>query len=105
MPITIKVLEPVDGELVKFEVTWTSDHEIGPVYLDEIENGAPRHAIVFFKAGKGDGLEKSTHIISTGITHDPSHAVPQTFTALAVQDAQVVAKDRKRVRNARSAVQ
>ncbi len=105
MPITIKVLEPVDGELVKFEVTWTSDHEFGSVYMDEIEEGAPRHAIVFFKAGKGDGIEKSSETISTGITHDTSHAVAQTFTALAVQGDQVVAKDRKRVRNARSAVQ
>jgi hypothetical protein len=105
MPVNIEVLEPAHGKLVEFKVTWTNDLELGPVYMDEIESGAPRHAIVFFKPGKGDGLQKSSQTFSTGITHDDTHAVQQTFTALAVLGDQVVARDRKRVRNARSTVQ
>ncbi|MBL7982082.1 MAG: hypothetical protein JNL52_09755 [Flavobacteriales bacterium] len=105
MPIIIEVLEPVHGKLVEFKVTWTNDLELGPVYMDEIEDGAPRHAIVFFKVREGNGLEKSSETFSTGITQDDTHAIEQTFTALAVLGDQIVAKDRKRVRNARSSMQ
>lgn len=105
MPVTIEVIEPVHDQLVEFKVTWTNDLELGPVYMDEIESYAPRHAIVFFTAGRGDGLQKSSQTFSTGITHDNTHAVQQTFTALAVLGDKVVARDRKRVRNARSTVQ
>lgn len=99
MPVTVEVLEPVVGKEVRFKLTWTNDLEIGPVYLDDIESGAPRHAIAFFLPSDGNREMSSSRIVGTTITQQHPPAVEHTFTAIAVVGDRVVAKDRKRVRS------
>lgn len=99
MPVTVEVLDPVEGEEVRFKLTWTNDLEIGPVHLDDIESGAPRHAIAFFRPSDGNREMSSSRIIGTTMTQQRPPAAAHTFTAIAVVGDKVVAKDRKRVRS------
>ena len=101
MPITIKVLDPVDQEEVKYEVTWTDDLALAEKYLDKIEPDAPRHAIAFFKAGSGDGSKTLSELVGIGFKHDANATVSASFTALAVNGTLVEAKDRKYIKGAK----
>lgn len=99
MPVTIEIFKPIDGQTLKFKVSWTDDLEKAADYLDPLEPGAARHAIVFFSAGKGSGTNVQSEEFDTGVKYDSSYGKLASFTALAVLGTEVVAKERKYVRN------
>lgn len=104
MEVRIEVSEPVEGSEVQFTVTWTNDLELVAEYKDDIDPDSPRHAIVLFRTADGDPERRSSRTIGTGIRQGPEGDPAHSFTALAIIGEAVVAKDRKRVRNARSSM-
>ena len=104
MTIKINVIDPVEGKELEYEVTWSNDLEIAKIHLDDIEPAAPRHAIVFFVDGRGDGSVLTTEKHGTGIIHSAS-GISASFTALAVYANGVEKRDRKYVRNRRASEQ
>jgi hypothetical protein len=101
MPIEIEVLQPELTKEVLVRVKWTGDHVFLRSYLDDIEHGAPRHVLVFFEKGDGDELESFDRVIGTRIIEGSGIGI-HSLSAVAILGNQVVAKDRKRVRNGTS---